>query len=107
MGLRPSRDGTGTLETGAKSVAIPITIIDDARLEDTETVTFAVTADGAAIGTVELTIDDDDRAVLAVVGPEEPCDGGRRGLHDQTAPRAAPGERPAGRGRMPASSTSP
>ncbi len=61
---------TGTLETGAKSVAIPITIIDDARLEDTETVTFAVTADGAAIGTVELTIDDDDRAVLAVVGPD-------------------------------------
>ena len=63
------QSGTGTLETGAKSVAIPITIIDDARLEAEETVTFAVTADGAAIGTVELTIDDDDRAVLAVVGP--------------------------------------
>ena len=28
-----------------------------------------MTADGAAIGTVTLTIDDDDRAVLAVVGP--------------------------------------
>ena len=63
------QSGTGTLETGAKSVAIPITIIDDARLEDTETVTFAVTADGAEIGTVTLTIADDDRAVLAVVGP--------------------------------------
>ena len=61
--------GAGTLETGAKSVAFPITIIDDARLEDQETVTFAVTADGAAVGTVTLTIDDDDRAVLAVVGP--------------------------------------
>ena len=64
------QSGTETLETGAKSVAFPITIIDDARLEDTETVTFAVTADGAAIGTVTLTIDDDDRAVLAVVGPD-------------------------------------
>ena len=63
------QSGTGTLETGAKSVAIPITIIDDARLEAQETVTFAVTADGAEIGTVTLTIDDDDRAVLAVVGP--------------------------------------
>ena len=63
------QSGTGTLETGAKSVAIPIAIVDDARLEAQETVTFAVTADGAAIGTVELTIDDDDRAVLAVVGP--------------------------------------
>ena len=63
------QSGTGTLETGAKSVAIPIAIVDDARLEAQETVTFAVTADGAAIGTVTLTIDDDDRAVLAVVGP--------------------------------------
>ena len=62
--------GTGTLRDGANSVAIPITIIDDARLEDQETVTFEVTADGADIGTVTLTIDDDDRAVLAVVGPD-------------------------------------
>ena len=64
--------GTGTLRDGAKSVAIPITIVDDARLEAQETVIFAVTADGAAIGTVTLTIVDNDRAVLAVVGPEEP-----------------------------------
>ena len=64
------QSGAGTLETGAKSVAIPIAIIDDARLEAQETVTFAVTADGAVIGTVTLTIDDDDRAVLAVVGPD-------------------------------------
>ena len=59
----------GTLEVGASSVAFPITIVDDARLEAEEAVIFAVTADGAAIGTVTLTVADDDRAVLAIVGP--------------------------------------
>ena len=65
-------NGAGTLGVGASSVAFPITIVDDARLEAEETVTFAVTADGAAIGTVTLTVADDDRAVLAIVGPEDP-----------------------------------
>ena len=50
-------------------------MVDDARLEDAETVSFAVTADGAAIGQVTLTIADDDKAVLAVRGPAQVTEG--------------------------------
>ena len=62
---------TATLGEGATSVAFAIAIVDDARLEAEESVTFAVSADGAAVGEVTLTVADDDRAVLAVVGPED------------------------------------
>ena len=61
-----------TLAKGAQSVAFAITVIDDARLEGDESVNFAITADGAPSGTATLTIADDDRAVLAVAGPEGP-----------------------------------
>ena len=63
---------TATLAKGANSVEFSIGIVDDARLEAEESVTFAVTADGAEIGKATLTVADVDRAVLAVVGPEEP-----------------------------------
>ncbi len=59
-----------TLTAGARRVTFPVTVVDDARLEAGESVTFAVTADGAALGSVTLTVADDDRAVLRVVGPE-------------------------------------
>ena len=41
-------------------------MVDDARLEAEESVTFAATAGGAAVGSAVLTVADDDRAVLAV-----------------------------------------
>ena len=65
-----------TLAAGGRSARFPVTVVDDARLEAGESVVFAVTADGAAIGSVTLTVADDDRAVLRVVGPE---DGAREG----------------------------
>ena len=61
-----------TLGAGERSVSAAIGIVDDARLEGGETVSFAVTADGAAIGQVTLAIADDDRAVLTVQGPAQP-----------------------------------
>ena len=61
-----------TLGAGQRSVSAAIAVVDDARLEGEETVSFAVTADGTAIGQVTLTIADDDRAVLAVTGPAQP-----------------------------------
>ena len=70
-----------TLGAGRRSAAAEIVVVDDARLELAETVSFAVTADGAAIGQVTLTITDDDRAVLAVTGPAQPVtEGGAVGL---------------------------
>ena len=70
--------GTGslTLAAGARSVAFPVTVVDDARLETGESVAFAVTADGAAIGSATLSVADDDRAVLRVVGPEDAVEEG-------------------------------
>ena len=64
-----------TLGAGRRSAAAAITVVDDARLEVAETVSFAVTADGAAIGQVTLTIADDDQAVLAVRGPAQVTEG--------------------------------
>ena len=61
---------TETLAAGAQIVEFPVTVINDARLEDEESVTFSLTADGAAIGSATLTIADNDRAVLNVVAPE-------------------------------------
>ena len=60
-----------TLGAGRRSATAEIVVVDDVRLEPelAETVSFDVTADGAPIGTVTLSITDDDRAVLAVVGP--------------------------------------
>ena len=58
------------LAQGAQSVEFPITVIDNARLEHEESVTFTVSADGATIGNVTLTITDNDRGVLNVVAPE-------------------------------------
>ena len=65
-----------TLGAGRRSAAAEITVVDDARLEVAETVSFAVTADGAPIGQVTLTIADDDQAVLAVRGPAQVTEGG-------------------------------
>ena len=58
-----------TLGAGRRSAKAEIVVVDDARLEPelAETVSFAVTADGAPIGQVTLSITDDDKAVLAVV----------------------------------------
>ena len=64
-----------TLGAGQRSAAAAIAVVDDARLEGEETVSFAVTADGAAIGQVTLTIADDDKAVLAVRGPAQVTEG--------------------------------
>ena len=66
-----------TLGAGQRSAAAAIAVVDDARLEGEETVSFAVTADGAAIGQVTLTIADDDKAVLAVTGPSGPVTEGQ------------------------------
>ena len=66
-----------TLGAGRGSAAAEIVVVDDARLELDETVSFAVTADGAAIGQVMLTITDDDKAVLAVRGPDGPVTEGQ------------------------------
>ena len=93
------QSGTGTLETGAKSVAFPITIIDDAQARSTR--------DRDLRGDRRRRRDRDGDADHRRRRPGgarrrragQPCDGERRGLHDQTAPRAAPGQRPAGRRR--------
>ena len=66
-----------TLGAGRRSAAAEIAVVDDARLEGAETVSFAVTADGAAIGQVTLAIADDDKAVLAVRGPDGPVTEGQ------------------------------
>ena len=60
-----------TLEAGAQSIGFEITVVDDATLEGDESVTFAVTANGAPAGTATLPIADDDRAVLTVTGPTD------------------------------------
>ena len=73
----PAGERTLTLGAGERSAAATIAVVDDARLEIEETVSFAVTADGAAIGQVTLTIADDDRAVLAVSGPDGPATEGQ------------------------------
>ena len=71
----PAGQRSLTLGAGQRSVSAAISVVDDARLEDAETVSFAVTADGAAIGQVTLTIADDDKAVLAVRGPAQVTEG--------------------------------
>ena len=71
----PAGQRSLTLGAGQRSVSAAIAVVDDARLEDAETVSFAVTADGAAIGQVTLTIADDDKAVLAVRGPAQVTEG--------------------------------
>ena len=73
----PAGQRSLTLGAGQRSVSAAISVVDDARLEDAETVSFAVTADGAAIGQVTLTIADDDKAVLAVRGPDGPVTEGQ------------------------------
>ena len=73
----PAGERTLTLGAGERSAAATIAVVDDARLEIEETVSFAVTADGAAIGQVTLTIADDDRAVLEVSGPDGPVTEGQ------------------------------
>ena len=73
----PAGERTLTLGAGERSAAATIAVVDDARLEIEETVSFAVTADGAAIGQVTLTIADDDRAVLEVSGPDGPATEGQ------------------------------
>ena len=50
----PAGERTLTLGAGERSAAATIAVVDDARLEGEETVSFAVTADGAAIGQVTL-----------------------------------------------------
>ena len=71
----PAGQRSLTLGAGQRSVSAAIAVVDDARLEGAETVSFAVTADGAAIGQVTLTIADDDKAVLAVRGPAQVTEG--------------------------------
>ena len=71
----PAGQRSLTLGAGQRSVSAAISVVDDARLEGAETVSFAVTADGAAIGQVTLTIADDDKAVLAVRGPAQVTEG--------------------------------
>ena len=68
-----------TLSAGRRSATAEIVVVDDARLEPelAETVSFDVTADGAPIGTVTLSIDDDDKAVLVVTGPAQPVTEGQ------------------------------
>ena len=72
--------GAKTLAAGARNVTFAVAVVDDARLEGDESVTFAVTADGAAVGEATLAIADDDRAALAIVGPEEPATEGGTGF---------------------------
>ena len=80
------QSGTGTLETGAKSVAFPITIIDDAQARSTR--------DRDLRGDRRRRRDRDGDADHRRRRPGgarrrragQPCDRGRRGLHDQTAP---------------------
>ena len=63
------------LRAGGRQVSAALTVVDDARLEDAETVAFAVTADGAAIGQVTLTIADNDKARLVVDAPARVVEG--------------------------------
>ena len=51
---------------GAAQTAAVVTVVDDARDDDAETVGIAVDADGAAIGTVTLAITDDDDPPLVL-----------------------------------------
>ena len=55
-----------SLPAGRKAVGTTVRIVNDHRLEDTETVTFRATADGVEIGRATLEIKDNDRAVLRV-----------------------------------------
>ena len=55
-----------SLPAGQKAVGTTVRIVNDHRLEDTETVTFQATADGVEIGRATLQIKDNDRAVLRV-----------------------------------------
>ena len=61
------------LPAGDNSVAVTLAIIDDARLEPAETVSFKASLDGGMeTAAAILSIADDDRVVLAVQGPTEP-----------------------------------
>ena len=60
-----------TLERGAQSIDFEITVVDDATLEGDESVSFAISANGAAAGSATLSIADDDRAMLSVAGPTD------------------------------------
>ena len=61
------------LPTGKNSVAVTLAIVDDARLEPAETVSFKASLDGGIeTAAAILSIADDDRVVLAVQGPTEP-----------------------------------
>ena len=51
---------------GAAQTAAVVTVVDDARDDDAETVSIAVDADGAAIGTVTVAIADDDDPPLVL-----------------------------------------
>ena len=51
---------------GAAQTAAVVTVVDDARDDDAETVSIAVHADGAAIGTVTVAITDDDDPPLVL-----------------------------------------
>ena len=68
-----------TLGAGRRSATAEIVVVDDVRLEPelAETVSFDVTADGAPIGTVTLSITDDDKAMLVVTDPTQPVTEGK------------------------------
>ena len=60
------------LRVGQDTVTATLAIVDDARLEPAETVSFKASLDGAETAAATLAIADDDRAVLAVQGPAQP-----------------------------------
>ena len=70
----PAGQRSLTLGAGQRSVSAAISVVRRAA-GGRGAVSFAVTADGAAIGQVTLTIADDDKAVLAVRGPAQVTEG--------------------------------
>ena len=61
------------LLAGTREATAVLTILDDARLEGTETVRFKASLGAVETPAAELTIADDDRVVLAVTGPDGPA----------------------------------
>ena len=60
------------LRAGQDTVTATLAIVDDARLEPAETVSFKASLGGAETAAATLAIADDDRAVLTVQGPAQP-----------------------------------
>ena len=66
------------LPAGDNSVAVTLAIVDDARLEPAETVSFKASLDGGIeTAAAILSIADDDRVVLTVTGPQNPVTEGQ------------------------------